>query len=184
MPDWSKGQIYKVTCGETGNVYIGSTVRSLKGRLSKHNTPSNRCETRHFINPKIELIEDYPCETRDELHWREREWIDKTDCVNKYRPIVTREEHRERQNKSIKKYHEENRERIIEYQKKYREENRERKFESDKKYKDENREKLNEKFKCECGGKFTYKNKAQHLKTKKHIKFTLTRLVEKPKITL
>ena len=143
MLDWSKGKIYKVTCGETGNVYIGSTVRSLNVRLNDHNTSSNRCETRDFINPKIELLEDYPCETRDELHWKEREWMEKTDCVNERRPIVTLEEYRERH----------------------------------KKYKKENREKINEKFNCECGGKFTCSNKAHHLKTKKHIKFISTRLV-------
>tara|TARA_R110000772_G_scaffold2887_4_gene10633 strand:- start:4828 stop:5367 length:540 start_codon:yes stop_codon:yes gene_type:complete len=168
MPDWSNGKIYKVTCGETGNVYIGSTVSSLKHRLCKHNGSYNKCETRHFINPKIELIEDYPCETKDELHWKEREWMEKTDCVNKYSPIVTREEYRERQNKATKKY---------------REENRERKFESDKKYREENKEKINEKFNCECGGKFTRSHKSTHLKSKKHIKFISTRLVEEAEIT-
>ena len=146
MPDWSKGKIYKVTC-ESGLVYIGSTVRSLKRRFTCHNTLSNNCETRDFINPKIELLEDYPCETKDELLWKEREWIDKTDCVNKYRPIITREEYRQQQNKSNKKYRE------------------------------ENRDTRNEKFNCECGGKFTYQNKARHLKSKKHIKFISTSLV-------
>jgi predicted GIY-YIG superfamily endonuclease len=147
MPDWSKGKIYKVTCCETGNVYIGSTTISLKHRFTCHNTPSNQCETRDFINPKIELIEDYPCETKDELCWREREWMEKTDCVNKQRPIVTREEKRER------------------------------KFETNKKYHEENRDTINEKFNCECGGRFTRQNKAPHLKTQKHIKFISTGLV-------
>ena len=102
MLDWSKGKIYKVTCAETGNVYIGSTVQSLKKRFSAHNDTYNQCETRDFINPKIELLEDYPCETRGELLWKEREWMEKTVCVNKQRPIATLEEH-------IEKHHEYNR---------------------------------------------------------------------------
>ena len=168
MPDYSHGKIYKVTC-ESGLVYIGSTVQNLKKRLRLHNTSANNCETRHFINPKIELLEDYPCETKDELLWKEREWIDKTDCVNKYRPIITREEKRERQKKCNKKYHEEH---------------KQQQNEASRKYRAKNLEKINEKFNCECGGRFTYEKKARHLKSKMHIKFTLTRLVEKPKITL
>lgn len=35
----------------------------------------------------------------------------------------------------------------------------------------ENAEKLKQKLDCECGGKFTYKNKSQHLKTLKHLKY-------------
>ena len=137
MSDYSHGKIYKVTC-ESGLVYIGSTVRTLKKRFTQHTKPTNDCETRHFINPKIELIENFPCETKQELLWREREWFDKTDCVNKMRPIRSDEEY-------IEQYLAEGR-----------------------KYREKNREKLIEKFNCDCGGRFTHHNKAQHKKTKLH----------------
>jgi len=142
MPDWSQGKIYKVIC-ESGKVYIGSTVQCLKQRLISHTTPSNKCETKHFINPKIELIENFPCETKQELWWKEREWFDKTDCVNKMRPIATSEEKKRKEKR--RKYYEKNREII--------------------------KEKQNEKFNCDCGGKFTRQNKSTHLKRKIHIDY-------------
>ena len=141
MSDYSQGKIYKVTC-ESGLVYIGSTVKTLKQRFTKHTASSNTCETKHFINPKIELIENFPCETKHQLLWKEREWFEKTDCVNKQRPIATSEEGRE-----LNK----------EYTKKYRIEN-----------KDTINEKRTEKFNCECGGRFTRPSRSQHKKTKLH----------------
>ena len=41
---------------------------------------------------KMLLIEEYPCETKQELLWRERFWIDNNNCINKYKPIITKEE--------------------------------------------------------------------------------------------
>ena len=38
-----------------------------------------------------------------------------------------------------------------------------------KKYREKNKEKEIEKHNCECGGKFTKRNKARHMKTKKHL---------------
>ena len=35
----------------------------------------------------------------------------------------------------------------------------------------ENKEKINKKFNCTCGGKYTYVNKTKHFKTKKHLKY-------------
>ena len=40
-----------------------------------------------------------------------------------------------------------------------------------KEYYINNADKLKKKFNCECGGKYIYKNMAQHRKTKKHQKF-------------
>jgi hypothetical protein len=49
-------------------------------------------------------------------------------------------------------------------------------YESNKeKYKnhyEENKAKLNEKITCNCGGKYTYQNKAVHNKTQRHINYT------------
>jgi hypothetical protein len=89
--DYSQGKIYKIVCNKTGLVYIGSTYRSLEQRLIEHEN-----DMKHFIkiyktNPdklkkttfctsffiflnkdyKIELIENYPCNTRLELETKE-----------------------------------------------------------------------------------------------------------------
>ena len=140
MSDWSKGKIYKLIC-ETGKVYIGSTIKEINIRLSIHKNKFNKCVTKDFINPKIELLELFPCNTRDELLWKEREWFEKTDCINLNRPIVSKEEKRLKKNfNSIK-------------------------------YQNLNRSKINEKFTCECGKNYTYANKSRHNKSKKHVAY-------------
>ena len=62
-----------------------------------------------------------------------------------------------------------NPEKVKEKDKKYRETHKEELIETRKKYSDEHKEKLSEKTTCECGGCYTYKNKAQHFRTKRHI---------------
>jgi len=170
MPDYKQGKIYKMTC-ETGKVYIGSTVSSLNRRLAQHKTNHNVCVTKDFINPKIELIESYPCETKPQLLWRERELIEKTDCVNKYKPIRADLEREERAKEYKTLYYQENKERAKEYKTLYYQENKERAKAYSVVYRQENKERINQKFNCECGGKFTNDHKARHLKTKKHQAF-------------
>ena len=46
-----------------------------------------------------------------------------------------------------------------------------------KKYKKENKQKINENFDCECGGKYTHKNKSQHLNTKKHQSYISSKVI-------
>ncbi len=60
---------------------------------------------------------------------------------------------------------------IINYHKQYNEINKELINEKQKKYSDAHKEKLSEKTTCECGGCYTYQNKAQHFKTKLHINY-------------
>jgi hypothetical protein len=40
-------------------------------------------------NYEIILIENYPCETKEELHKRERHFIESMQCVNKVIPTRT-----------------------------------------------------------------------------------------------
>jgi len=72
-----------------------------------------------------------------------------------------------------KEYYNDNKEKIIkqhkEYSKEYRKLNRDKLKEKNKEYYELNIEKIKEKHECECGGKYTCKNKSKHLKTKKHI---------------
>lgn len=97
--DYSKGKVYRLVCGNTGRQYIGSTVLTLNARLSKHKHDRKRymagkrpSSCTSFIilaegNYRIEMIENFPCKTEQELVLREQQWIKQTaNAVNKNMP--------------------------------------------------------------------------------------------------
>jgi predicted GIY-YIG superfamily endonuclease len=100
MPDYSKSKIYMIV--SLKGIYIGSTTQSLNRRYQKHISESKNKNKRHCAskdileNSKIILLEDYPCKTRRELLWKEREWVDSMPCINKERPIITEEEKKQK----------------------------------------------------------------------------------------
>jgi len=186
MVNYQNSKIYRVVCSETNNIYIGSTTRPLSQRLGKHKNNFNTCMTKNFINPKIFLIENCPCNSKEELHSIERKYIENIECVNKIIPGRTpkewRKENKEYYKDYFKDYYLNNKEKFNEKSKEYRQKNKEHIKEwrqnnkesialKNKEYKEKRKEKLDEKFECECGGKFSYQNKSIHLKSKKHIKY-------------
>jgi len=116
MPNYQNGKIYKVVCSESNRFYIGSTVQPLSKRLSGHKCSSKRknCMTRDFINPKIYLIEDYPCQRKEELLMRERFFFELLNCVNKKSPIQDKEKRIIRHRETSQINYEKNREKILE----------------------------------------------------------------------
>jgi len=62
-------------------------------------------------------------------------------------------------------------ERYREYAKEYQQKNKEHIKEIAKEWRQKNKEYLKERIYCECGGKFTRKNKIHHEKTKKHQRY-------------
>jgi hypothetical protein len=92
MPDYSKGKIYKLVKGD--RVYIGSTVQRLCNRKAHHahhyrkyiSGESQLFYSSFFVyylgTPDIVLIENYPCASKEELHKRERYYIENMECVN------------------------------------------------------------------------------------------------------
>jgi molecular chaperone DnaK (HSP70) len=66
-----------------------------------------------------------------------------------------------------KQYYENNKDNIKDYKKQYRENNKDK----IKQYYEKIKDKLNERFNCECGGRYTKQNLTNHNKTKKHIKY-------------
>ena len=89
MPNYKNAKIYKITA-EGYDPYFGSTTLTLNNRLNAFRTSKKHYSCSHFVMiGTIELLEDYPCETRKELMERERFWIDNNPCVNKARPIRT-----------------------------------------------------------------------------------------------
>lgn len=95
---YQNSKIYKiVSINGEGKYYIGSTTLSLQKRFSLHKSRYKRWkmgkttwislfdlfEESGVDNYKIELIEDYPCKTKQELYRREGELIrEMTGCVN------------------------------------------------------------------------------------------------------
>ena len=168
------GKIYALICDKTNQRYCGSTIRTLTGRLSDHKSKYNKCSSKEIIkngNFRIVLLELYPCQSLRELQSREQQWIDQGIYINDNRSFISEEDSKEYQ----KEYYENNSENIKEYQKEYKKEyreiNSEKIREQNKEYYENNSEKLNEKCSCDCGGKFTYKNKLRHLKTNKHLDY-------------
>lgn len=104
MPDYSKGQVYKIVSNINDDIYIGSTCNGLKQRLANHvrayksylkGVKSYSCSSYSIIEKgdyEIVLIEDYPCETKKHLEQRERYWIENTTCINKIVPTRTQKE--------------------------------------------------------------------------------------------
>ena len=97
MPDYKNGKIYKLWCPTNDLVYIGSTIEALHKRLYGHKRNDNRCSSHLLIDTgdevRIELIEEYPCNSKMELNKKEGEWIRKIDCVNKVIAGRTRKEY-------------------------------------------------------------------------------------------
>ena len=94
------GKIYKIINSVNDKCYVGSTISTLNRRLIEHKCYSKKARTatsKILIdedpdNVSIQLIELYPCLTKKELLLRERYWLENMECVNKQRPIITREE--------------------------------------------------------------------------------------------
>jgi hypothetical protein len=108
MPDYSEGRIYKIICNETDEIYIGSCFSDLDTRLRKHKTYRD-CSAVQILdrnNYQMLLIENYPCETEKQLRWRERYWYENIKCINKRRPIVTKEEEKQQEKNYAQSYKE------------------------------------------------------------------------------
>ena len=96
------GKIYKIINSVNDKCYVGSTTYTLNTRLIQHKSYSkiSQITTSSILinedpyNVSIQLIEDYPCLTKNELLLRERYWLENMECVNKKRPIITPEEKR------------------------------------------------------------------------------------------
>jgi hypothetical protein len=180
---YKNGKIYKIEPvqeHEEHEIYVGSTFHSLSDRLSYHKSAyRSKCqgECRVFSifdkyglnNCKIELIENFPCESREELLCRESHFFKTLKCVNKNNPFVTIEQSKER----VKKWYLEH----IEHRKIYMEEYTHKNYdvlrEKNLEYKKLNKEKLAhqqlETHMCLCGKTYTQCNRKRHFRTRFHI---------------
>ena len=183
--DYQNGKIYKLICSETQKIYIGSTCSTLVKRLHQHKRKYNNCMSKTFIEPQIFLIEDFPCERKEQLTGRERYYIENFDCVNKVIPGRTGKEYyqdnKDKINQISKEYHSKN-QNNIDYQnkrKEYSEKNKDKVSQMKKEYYKKNKEKILEKMKeknkekitCECGSIIRILTIPRHERSKKHLNF-------------
>ena len=155
MSKYQKSIIYKIFDNTNGNVYYGSTYNLLRVRMRCHRSDAkhnlNKASQQIILNGNYDysMVEKYPCNSKQELHTRERYWIENFECINKYVPGRTDKERKE----YLKMYN-------AEYQVEYYIKNKE---EIDKR--------KSTKIVCECGTKIRRNGISSHRKTPKHSKF-------------
>lgn len=155
------GKVYKIYDNTNGNVYYGSTRQALSKRLQSHKTKYKQ----HLNDPErhkgmtvfqilkndnytISLVEEFTCQNREQLHARERHFIENFNCVNKHIPLRTKKE-----------YYVDNFEKIAEYKREYYNANREAVLAYKK-----------EQFICDvCGHTYQRTHKKRHERSKVHM---------------
>ena len=172
MSKYQKGKVYKLVSNSSELVYYGSTYNKLTKRLTGH-----KSDYKGYSNGKrnygyktsfkiielgdaqIILVEDFPCERKEQLLAQERFYIENNTCVNKNIPGRTDEEymrqykekHKENLKEQNKLYREKNKDKIKEYreankdkEREYREANKEKITKQKKEYREANKEKIKE----------------------------------------
>tara|TARA_R110000868_G_C10847769_1_gene760565 strand:- start:715 stop:1326 length:612 start_codon:yes stop_codon:yes gene_type:complete len=138
--DYSQGKIYKIITPHCDKYYIGSTITSLSERFSKHKyeEPTTAKQLIQLGDCSIELIENFPCQSKKELTQREGE------LQRKFKNEIV---NCKIEGRTKKEYYEDNKETIINYIKNYRIENIEKVKAQQKSHYNENREVICEKVK-------------------------------------
>ena len=182
---YSTGKIYTIRSFQTDKIYIGSTRQPLHKRLHGHrlNYKSKSIyvtsyEIIKYDDHYIELLEDYPCETKNQLNRREGELIrlHKEMCVNICIAGRTKEEyhvdHRDVIIAKVRKYYADNTEHVKEIAKERYIENRDKYLEKADNYRELKRETINSnrriKVICECGLELNKYGKKQHEQSIRH----------------
>lgn len=210
MTNYKDGKIYRLVSKTTGSQYVGSTTQPLSKRLHGHKRDYDRWKGgytgkgyvssfRLFEEGEVEvfLLEDYSCDRKEQLHARERHWVENTECVNRHVPTRTAKEWREANKEHLaelqkqyteknresvksknKEYYHQHRDALYEKQKQRRKANADKWSDYNKQYYQTNREKVLEKGKervnCGCGSELRKPDLARHLRSKKHQEWLTT----------
>ena len=128
MPiDYQKSKIYKLWSPSKNIVYIGSTTETLAQRLAKHKANHkayNNDNTKNYCSSylvldcedyKIELLEEYACNNRQQLFKKEGEYIKNNECINQFIAGRTKQEYYNDNIDKIKQYRIDNIDKTKEY---------------------------------------------------------------------
>ena len=164
---YKKGKIYQILNKLTDDVYIGSTCQHLCKRLSYHVVACSKKQGRALYklmselgskNFYIELLENYPCDNREQLKQREGHYIRLMGNLNMC--IAGRTQ---------KQWKQENKDHILEQARDYRQ--RVKEHISEYQRSDKVKEWKHTKVECPCGGCYTNCHKAEHFKSARHKKY-------------
>ena len=184
MPNYQQGKIYTLRCyTDTALIYVGSTTKKLCDRKSNHKFNSIKTpeifvyktvlDNGGWDNWYIELVENFPCNSKEELEKREGEVMREIGNLNSKIPRGLKRQDNPKYQNEYKRIIEENVELTMK--------NKESKKKYDKEYRESNTEKIKErrqtKILCECGCEILKDQKARHLRTKKHEDLLLLKMV-------
>ena len=161
--DYTKGKIYIIRNSQNDLTYIGSTCQTLAQRMAQHRRDMKYPKRQQYklyqaMNELgvdafyIELLEDYPCQKKEELLKKEGERI--RELNSEYNKIIS--------GRNKQEYYQDNREEIKDRQKHRYEGNKPHYLEYAKAYRDNNKDVLKDK-KC----KYYEDNKERILEKKK-----------------
>ena len=182
--DYANGKIYMIESLQGDVRYIGSTCGELQRRMCGHkgaykswSEGKGRISSMEVLahpDARIVLIEDFPCETWEQLVEREAHHIRNTTCVNRNIPGRTAaayyQDNREAQIAKAMRHHVANRELKLEQMKQYYYANRDQQLANMKQYRIDNREAMNRKEACPiCGSIVAARNMTRHRQSEKHI---------------
>ena len=202
MPNYQNGKIYKIISPSNPDAlpYFGATTMLLCKRMGDHRNKNNKCKSKSLMecgDAIIVLVENYPCNSKEELSRKEAEYIVNNDCCNKIVPLRTKKEwlidnydrciekrrewYRDNHDRCIEKrrdYDEKNREYIQERTKQYAEKNKEDIKKRQDEYRQINKETIKEhyskQYSCICGGQYTHAHKKRHERNEIHQKYLQT----------
>ena len=206
--DYKNGKIYCIRNTVDDDIYVGSTCQPLSKRIAKHRQSMNELNrnTKLYVKMRelgadnfyIELVEDCPCDSLEQLRKREGHFIRQMATLNKLVAGRTKQE-------TDKNYYESNKEKALEANKAWREahpekmkeykdtwyeankeellsrgkeryqQNKEYILKQQKEYREAHTEQIktafdkwNVKVDCPCGGVYHRCKRNEHEKTKLH----------------
>ena len=157
---YNRAKIYKLCCKDANitDIYVGSTLNHYQRKhhhkhncnnpnRKMYNLPVYQFIRAHggFDNWKIIILEEYDAKNKNDLLWKERQYIEALNpSLNCIRSVRTHAEKLEYQKEYNKDYNKNNKEKISEQQKEYYENNKEKLLQQNKEYYRNNKEKIYE----------------------------------------
>ena len=192
MVNYQNTVMYAITCeADPDFLYIGHTV-DFDRRFREHRNDSKKCQSYVYrrirelggwdtAEVKVDVFEEFPCDTLRDADNREQYWIDTLDAtMNTNRAHNTNDDHKandarwynDNKNRILKKAkerYETNKEKIKANVKERTLKNKDAIREYQKEYRLNNNKK-GQKYTCECGCEVSVSSLYLHIRSKKHLK--------------
>jgi hypothetical protein len=186
---YASSSIYKVVDNAYTMCYYGSTTQQLSMRMTKHRMhyklfAEGKSKGRFSVfdifdahgveNCKIELVEECPCESIEQLNKREGFYIQNNECVNKRVAGQTVPEWRSANRDHVRQmqadWRSANQEHVKQIIADWRSANQEHVKQTNADWKSANRERLQEKVTCDvCGGVCSRQCLGRHKRSEMHM---------------